>query len=47
MKARDVFSAEYDGESISDIIPMPEERDRRIRANSERLKKIIDRSKNK
>ena len=47
MKVRDVFSAEYDRESISDIIPMPEERDRRIRANSERLKRIIDRSKNK
>ena len=47
MKARDVFSAEYDRESISDIIPMPKERDRRIRANSERLKRIIDRSKNK
>ena len=47
MNVNDVFSAEYDGEHISNIVPLPEERDRRLRANSERLKKLIERSKNK
>lgn len=47
MKVNDVFSAEYDGEHISNIVPMPEERDRRIKANQDRLKRLIERSKNK
>lgn len=47
VKVRDVLSAEFDGEGISDIVYMPEERDRRLRDNTERLKKLIERSKNK
>ena len=45
MTVNDIFSAEYDGESISDIIPMPEERDRRLKENRERLQRIFNRSK--
>jgi len=47
MKALDIFSAEYDGEKLTDIVPMPEERDRRLASNRERLKKLFERSKNK
>ena len=47
MQVNDVFSAEFDGEHISDIIPMPEERDRRLKANRERLQRLMARSKNK
>jgi hypothetical protein len=41
----DVFSAEYDGEKILDIVPMPDERDRRLNSNRERLRRLIERSK--
>jgi hypothetical protein len=45
MTVNDVFSAELDGESISDVVPMPEERDRRLKRNRERLQRLFDRSK--
>ncbi len=45
LSARDVFSAVIDGESLSDIEPMPEERDRRIEKNRSRLHAIAKRSK--
>ena len=41
----DVFSAEYDGERIWDIVPMPDERERRLHSNRERLRRLIERSK--
>lgn len=45
MGARDVFSAEIDGEILRDVIPMPEERDRRIKVNEERLQRLLNRNK--
>ena len=45
MTVNDVFSAEYDGESICNIVPMPDERDRRLKANRERLQRLFNRSK--
>ncbi len=42
----DVFSAEIEGESLVDIIPMPEERDRRIAENKARLARLFGRGKN-
>ena len=46
LRQHDIFSAEIDGESLCDIIPMPEERERRIAANKARLKRLIRRGKN-
>ncbi len=45
MKTHDVFSAELCGDVLSDITPLPEERDRRIRRNKELLQKIIEKNK--
>ena len=45
LQAHDVFSAIIDGDSLTDIIPMPEERDRRIAKNKERLKALFNRGK--
>ena len=42
---RDVFSAQIIGEELGDIIPMPEERDRRLREYRERLHALARRSK--
>ena len=42
----DVFSAEIVGDSLKDIIPMPEERDRRIAENTARLQRLFGRNKN-
>ena len=44
-KQNDIFSAELDGESISDIVAMPEERDRRIEKNKARLQALFNRDK--
>lgn len=41
----DVFSAEVNGKKLENIIPMPEERDRRIAANKERIRKIIEKNR--
>ena len=46
MIARDVFSAELCGESLSDITPMPEERDRRLKSNRERLLRLAQKKNN-
>lgn len=43
----DVFSAEVCGEELSDIVPMPDERDRRRARNKERLRAIAMRSRDK
>ena len=44
LKVHDVFSAELSEErTVSDIIPMPEERDRRIKLNRERLSRLANR----
>ena len=43
MKVHDVFSAELNGEELSEIVPMPEERDRRLKANYERLHRLAKR----
>ena len=45
MGVHDVFSALVVGEDVEDVLPMPEERDRRIKANRERLQRLIERSK--
>ena len=45
MAVRDVFSAELCDGALSDIIPMPEERDRRLAENRARLKRLLERSK--
>ena len=41
----DVFSAEIVGESLENIVAMPEERDRRIAKNKERLARLFNRGK--
>lgn len=46
LTARDVFSAEFSGETLSDITPMPEERDRRLQKNKERLLKLAQKKNN-
>ncbi|MBE6685051.1 MAG: DUF3006 domain-containing protein [Ruminococcaceae bacterium] len=45
MQVHDVFSAILDGDKLTDITPMPDERDRRLEANREILKRLIERSK--
>ena len=44
MQVRDVFAAVIAGGTLTEITPMPEERDRRLEANRARLKKLIERS---
>ena len=46
LQVHDVFSAETDGEMMTDIVPMPEERDRRLASNRERLQRLFNRGKN-
>ena len=46
MSVNDIFSAEYSDGDISEIVPMPDERDRRLKANRERLERLFKRSKN-
>ena len=45
MKTHDVFSADVNGETIENVIPMPEERNRRLVANRERLQRLFNRNK--
>ncbi len=45
MSVNDIFSAEYLNGDISEIVPMPDERDRRLKANRERLERLFKRSK--
>ena len=45
MQVRDVFSAVFEGGELSQITPMPEERDRRLQSNRERLHRLFGRSK--
>ncbi len=42
---RDVFAATLDGEKISDVVPMPEERDRRLERNKKRLHDLARRNR--
>ena len=46
LRQHDIFSAEIDDEDLCDIIPMPEERERRIAANKARLRRLVERGKN-
>lgn len=46
MTANDIFSAELCGNALRDIVPMPDERDRRIQKNRERLRALAMRSEN-
>lgn len=45
MQVRDVFSAKLSDGKLTEITPMPEERDRRLEENRARLKRLIERSK--
>lgn len=45
MQVRDVFSANLESGTLTDVTPMPEERDRRLEANRARLQRLIERSK--
>ena len=45
LKAHDVFSAEIVGDSLVDVVPMPEERDRRQSDMRARLHALARRSK--
>ena len=45
LEPNDIFSAYIDGEGLRDIIPMPEERDRRLKEYRERLHALARRSK--
>ena len=42
---RDIFAALVDGDKFKDITPMPEERDRRLSKNRERLQTLAKRSR--
>ena len=44
---RDVFSARVEGDTLSDIVPRPDERDRRIEDSRARLHALAGKSKNK
>ena len=44
---RDVFSAKITGDKLTDITPMPEERDRRIRDSRLMLHALARKTKNK
>lgn len=46
LKARDVFSAESNGEVLSDITPLPEERDKRLKEGRELIQKLLNKNKN-
>ena len=43
LKVHDVFSAELHEGNLTDITPMPEERDRRLASNRERLHQLFNR----
>ena len=45
MKTHDVFSADVEGDTLKNIVPMPEERDSRLKVNRERLEKLFNRNK--
>lgn len=45
MTVRDVFSATFDGDKLSDVVPMPEERDRRLERNKKRLHDLARRNR--
>lgn len=46
VRVHDIFSAELDGDRLSEIVLMPEERDRRLKTNRDRLHRLAMR-KNK
>ena len=45
MKVHDVFSAELDSGILKNIVPMPDERDRRLQTNLDRLHRLAKRNK--
>ena len=44
MQVRDVFAAVIAGGTLTEITPMPEERDRRLEENRARLLRLVKRS---
>lgn len=46
MRQHDVFSAEIDGDTLINIIPEPDERDRRLAENKARLNRLFGRGRN-
>ena len=46
MRQHDIFSAEIDGDTLINIIPEPDERDRRLIENKARLNRLFGRGKN-
>ena len=47
LAVRDVFSARVEGDTLCDVVPRPDERDRRIEESRARLHAIAGKSKNK
>ena len=45
MAQHDIFSAEIEGESLINMIPEPDERDRRLAENKARLSRLFGRGK--
>ena len=45
MTVRDVFEATLDGDKLNDVVPMPEERDRRLKRNKKRLHDLARRNR--
>ena len=45
LRQHDIFSAEIEGESLINIIPEPDERDRRLAENKARLSRLFGRGK--
>ena len=45
MTVRDVFEATLNGDKLSDVVPMPEERDRRLERNKKRLHDLARRNR--
>ena len=46
LRQHDIFSAQIEGESLINIIPEPDERDRRLIENKARLNRLFGRGKN-
>ena len=45
MTVRDIFEATLNGDKLSDVVPMPEERDRRLERNKKRLHDLARRNR--
>ena len=47
LEARDVFSARIEGDTLTDIVHLPEEKERRIESSRSRLRALAKRTKNR